>query len=815
MTDRSAPPDVRFATRLTFARAALWWERIWPACWPAIGVVGVFLVVALFDLLPELPSRWHAAILLLFGAALIIAVGHAIGGFAVPGLGAARRRIELKSGLLHRPLHALADRPGTPLDPAAAVLWEAHRRRMLAAARRLRIGLPLAGLAARDPLGLRAVLAILLVLGAVDAGGDWRDRLLRAVTPALGNGTPAVVASLDIWVTPPEYTGLPPQFLRSGALERIRIPTGSVVLAQVHGGDGLPQLAIDGRERDFTAIDNENFQVSQKLTHGTRLEVRQAGAALGSWPIEIIPDRPPKIAFAEPPAPTAQGALRIAYEASDDYGVEDVKAVITRPGAGKPGEKIVLDLALPGLHLKRAKAASYVDLTPHPWAGLPVELRLLATDAAGQHGQSAPVRLTLPQRIFRNPVARAIVEERKELVKDPSSRLAVAEILGDLRGETHRYGDDAAAFLDLRVAEESLRLGGRAASLAQVEQLLWDTALRIENGNAPLALQELRRLEQQLQNALANKAPDREIDRLMSELQQALDRYLQALAQNLARRPPQGEPIDRSRIVTSRDLQRMLEQARQLARAGAREQAQALLSQLQNMLENLRMLGPGQMRQGAGEAQQMMRGMRDMMQRQQQLLDRSFRAEQQDEPDGMGLGRQPDGMQPRGGDQLGGAAGEQDALRHTLGEMMRRLGEGTGEIPDPLGRAERAMRDATEALRAGQPGAAIGPQTDALDQLQRAAKEMARQLQRQTGGAWGGRGEHGETSDEPVGQDRRDPLGRPLPTNGAYDEGDVKIPDWNSLEQSRKILDELRRRAGESYRPTLELDYINRLLQQF
>jgi uncharacterized protein (TIGR02302 family) len=812
MTDRSATSDARLATRLKLARAALVWERIWPECWPAVAVLGVFFILALFDLLPHLPSLWHAAILLGFGAALIIVARHAIGGFAVPGLGAVRRRIERASGLRHRPLQALADRPGTPLDPAAARLWEAHQRRMQAAVRQLRIGRPVAGLAACDPRGLRAVLAILLVLGGVDAGGDWRDRLLRAVTPVLDDGAPAVAASLDIWVTPPEYTGLPPQFLRPAATGTIRIPTGSTLLAQVHGGDGLPQLTVDGRARDFKAVDNENFQLSQKLTLGKRLEVDQAGSVLGSWPIEIIPDNPPTIAFAGSPAPTAQGALRIAYRAADDYGIEDVKAVVTRPG-GKLGEEVLLDLPLPGLHLKRATATSYKDLTPHPWAGLPVEIRLVATDAAGQHGDSAPVRITLPERSFHNPVARAIVDQRKELVRDPTSGATVAEVIGDLRHETQLYGDDAAAFLDMRVAQESLRFRGAAASLAGVELLLWDTALRIENGNAPLALEELRRLEQQLQNALANNAPDQEIDRLTTELKQALDRYLQALTQNLARRqPPRSESTEPSRMVTVRDLQRMLDQARQLARAGARDEAQALLSRLQNMLENLRMVGPGQLPQGSNEAQQMMRGMRDLMQRQRQLLDRSFRAEQQDKPDGMGLGRQPDGMRPGSNGQLGDAAGEQDALRHSLGEMMRQLGERTGEIPDPLGRAERAMRDAGEALHAGQPGTAIGPQTEALDQLQQATREMARQMQRQLGDSWGGHDDRGGTAGDPV---PRDPLGRPLPTNGAFDEGDVKIPDWNTLQQSRKILDELRHRAGESSRPTFELEYINRLLQQF
>jgi hypothetical protein len=35
------------------------------------------------------------------------------------------------------------------------------------------------------------------------------------------------------------------------------------------------------------------------------------------------------------------------------------------------------------------------------------------------------------------------------------------------------------------------------------------------------------------------------------------------------------------------------------------------------------------------------------------------------------------------------------------------------------------------------------------------------------------------------------------------------------MQRSRQILDELRRRAGERYRPQIELDYIDRLLQRF
>jgi uncharacterized protein (TIGR02302 family) len=816
MTDRSSDPDAPFLTRLRLARAALLWERVWPACWPVLAVLASFLILGLFDLLPLLPGLLHAALLLGSGAAIVVALAVITRRIVLPDRIAARRRLEEASGLEHRPLQALADRPSTALDPQAAQLWQAHRRRMAAATRRLRIGLPAAGLAGIDPLGLRALLAMLLLIGAIDAGIDWRERLVRALTPPFPGGSPALAASLDIWITPPEYTGFAPQFLRPKTTETIHVPTGSALLAQVHSGNAVPRLAIDGEGHDFDAVDKQNFRTTATLTSGKQLAVIQAGTTLGSWPIEITPDSPPKIAFAKPPAATPRAALRIDYQASDDYGVEGVKAVIRRDG-GKPDEAIEIEAPLPGLHLKQAQATSYHDLTPHPWAGLPVEVRLIATDALGQTGESEPVRMKLPERVFNHPIARAIIEQRKELVIDPGSRAAVADTLSDLHERPNLYRDDTIVFLGLRLAEQRLRLNDDEKSIAEVEQLLWDTALRVEDGRMSLAERELRRLQQELQDALAKNAPDEEIDRLMRELQQALDRYLQALAENLARNPDQAEqPIDPSQIVTGSDLQRMIDRARELARDGARDQARELLSQLRNMLENLRMAKPGQVPQrGSSQAQQMMRGMHDLMQRQQQLLDRSFRAQQQAQQGRMGQRGQPGGDQQDATSEMGDAAGQQEGLRRMLGEMMRRLGDGFGEIPDPLGRAERAMRDAAEALQRRQPGEAIGPQTEALDQLQQAAREFAQQMQRRLGRGNPDDNDVGATDSEPRDQVERDPLGRPMSNNGTLDRGDVKIPDQNTLQKAREILDELRRRAGERFRPEIELDYIERLLKRF
>jgi hypothetical protein len=65
------------------------------------------------------------------------------------------------------------------------------------------------------------------------------------------------------------------------------------------------------------------------------------------------------------------------------------------------------------------------------------------------------------------------------------------------------------------------------------------------------------------------------------------------------------------------------------------------------------------------------------------------------------------------------------------------------------------------------------------------------------------------------GQQKFDPLGRPLDQNGSMAGGIVKLPDQSDLARAREILEELRRRAGEASRAQQELEYIERLLKQF
>ena len=68
---------------------------------------------------------------------------------------------------------------------------------------------------------------------------------------------------------------------------------------------------------------------------------------------------------------------------------------------------------------------------------------------------------------------------------------------------------------------------------------------------------------------------------------------------------------------------------------------------------------------------------------------------------------------------------------------------------------------------------------------------------------------------QPRANQETDPLGRPLRGRDYGDDVTVKVPGEIDVQRARRILEELRRRFGESFRPQLELEYIERLLKDF
>ena len=814
--------NLRFAAVSVLARGALAWERLWPALWPAAAVAGLFLAAALSDVLMLLPGWLHLLVLLAFAGGLAAALGHGRHGWRSIDDTQVRHRLERDNTLAHRPLTALGDRlAGGAEDPAARALWRTHLLRVASAARGLRVRAPAPGVPGRDPWGLRAAALLLLVIGAAAAGPDAGNRLMRALSPRLA-GTTGGPLVLDVWVTPPTYTRLAPLFLdrAQAPTEPLPVPTGSAVLAQVSGRDEAPGMKIGGAGINFADLGSGTYRAEGVIEEGAdRLTIQRGSRELAAWPLRVIADAPPAIAFAAPPASTGRAHLRLDFEASDDYGLASADATIRRAdgGAGPDGEmELRFDLPLPGSGLTETRGRVFRDLTAHPWAGLPILVQLRAVDGRGHSGLSETIATLLPERIFNHPVARAIALQRKKLNdRSPGTRARVIEALGDIAARPLHFNSDPVVYLALGIAQRRLLYSTDRAALASVQELLWDVAIRLEDGEMVVSERELKKAQDDVMRALKEGVADAELNRLMDQLKRALDKYMSALAEQLAKQGAPEVPLTPSmRTIGRDDMQQLIERARELAQTGATDAARQMLAELQRILNNLRAgVTPGQNNKKAAEARRLMDGLRELRRRQQELHDQTFRRSHESGEGaprpGQRQGRQGTG-QPKGAGQPGAA--DQEALRRALGDLMLGFDEMMGGIPQPFGKAERAMRDAAEELSAGRPGAALPPQAEALSQLRQGAEAAAEGIARSLGGLAGVGQRPGQRGQRPG----RDPFGRV--TGGAYGadvDGPVKIPDQAETRRAREILRELRRRAGERQRPRFERDYIDRLLRRF
>lgn len=832
----SVRPDPRstrtYRWRLGLARAAVAFERLWPAAWPTIAVIGLFLAISLLGLWHRLPWWLHGLGLVLFVAGLAVALVRLVPAVRWPTRDAGLARIERDSGVRHQPLRSLDDRlPVEVSDPVTRQLWQAHRNRLLAGLSTLRLAPPRSDLPRRDPWALRAALLLLLIIAFADAGPFAGTRLGEAFRLHRAAAAPATPLATTLWITPPAYTGRAPLAPEQLVPDRpVSVPVGSEALAQLHhlpeGAE--PRLALGAVEVPFTMLGDGSAEARIELAADGALLVRIGeGPEVAAWPIEVIPDLPPTVAFPATPSATHRSVLRVGYEAADDYGVVEL-ALVLQPRE-RPDESERLVLAKPAGQSPQLNSATYLDLTAHPLAGLPVTLNLEAIDGIGQIGLSDPIELTLPEREFRHPLARAVIAERKTLMGRPERQDEVAARLGVLAETPAAQQLGAAVELGLRSGGARLSNTPEGSEGAEgrrsVAELLWDLALFIEDGALSVAERDLRALQEELERALLEGADDAELERLMAELEQAMDRYLEELmrqamdnAQQADPQQMQPMPLDPNQMVDRQDLQQMLDRARELMRSGARDAARQMLAELRQMLENLQaMAGQQQM----SPQQQSLNDLQKMIQLQRDLLERSFdmqRRQQNGEMQQGQRGQQQDG-QPQEGPgsmpqegQMGQAAGEQEALRRALGELMRRLGEQGMEIPRALGQAELEMRGARDSLQQQAPGEAAQNQGQALDLMQQGGQAMLEQLQQQMANQPG----QGPGDPQQAEQRRgRDPLGRSVRNEGGWDTNGELVPEESDLGRARGVLEELFRRSGERSRPPLELDYYNRLLDRF
>ena len=798
------PPGAAVQRRLVLAWLALSWERIWSRLWVVGVLFGLFAIVVLTDVLPTLHWALHALVILAAACGTGYLVWSRLKGFTWPTRGEARARLETTSPVMHRPLTTVED---TLVAGATAIqewMWRLHQARAREDLDRLRVKGPAPGVAARDRFALRAAVVLALFVAIIGGWKDMSSRLQRGVLPMLGGDTSRIATKL--WVTPPAYTNLSPIYVETPLPEgaapavALEIPEGSKVLAMVTGTTRDSSLKLDDATTPLEKLADETERVEIDIKPTKRIELRQSTRLLAGWDVTYIRDKTPSVVITDDPVEVARWHLRIPYMVRDDYGADSVKGRITKEGDPKVYE---FPIDMPPGAANIFTFSSLHDLTSNLWAGERVKLSVLATDHAGHVGQSEDTSVTLPERVFNNPVAKELVKWRKGIAYTPDQTIPPAlESVTKILQNPKSFGSEMLVQLTLITAKYRMANEPHAEAAESVPDLLWHAAVRIEDGNLVNAEQRVADAEKALKEAVERGATPEEIKRLLKELKEAVAGYGQALAEKSgtdkmsSSKAPKGEAD-----TMDADLDEAMDKVEKLSDMGAEEAAKQALADLQEKLQAMRE-GAGKKNADDADVQKVMAlmdQMDDVVKQQSDLTNDSFNMSNQKSPaDSKGKGEK--------------AAQKQEDVRQKLNDVMDQLEQMTGDAGDNLGGADQDMQDAEDALNRGAWKDASAIQSKASDKVLQGAEESAAKLlenlkKRGQGGALEkvkpteARYSASGTSDERRGGEKVT-----LPTE----------PDTTGMAQRvRDILAEIRKRSADLTRPESEQDYLRRLKKQF
>ncbi|MEO0914645.1 MAG: DUF4175 family protein, partial [Pseudomonadota bacterium] len=419
--------------------------------------------------------------------------------FTWPSRADARNRID--AALPNRPLAALADQQAIGRnDPASAAIWARHLERMADAARAARSALPDLRVSRRDPWATRLIAVVAIIAALLFARSPESVDITEIFN---GDGTQTIAAgpSFEAWANPPAYTGKPTIYFNETTAAELDLPDGTEITVRVYGAaeDFALAESVSGATTDLETVAEGIASGTFAVTQSGTFSLSSGLQELGGWSVSLIPDMPPTIELSDEVERAVSGAMELSYSATDDYGVVAGEVLITldladldrRHGLAidpEPRPDIALDLPLPlSGSTTEVRETLVEDLSKHPWAGLPVRVRLTASDAAEQTGTADGITAILPGRRFFDPLAQALVEQRRDLLWNIENAPRVDQMLRVITHAPEDVFTNRTAFMLTRMA---LRRMGYASEDGfsveerdEIAEMLWQVALLIEDGS--------------------------------------------------------------------------------------------------------------------------------------------------------------------------------------------------------------------------------------------------------------------------------------------------------------------------------------------
>ena len=682
-----------------------------------IKIVTISLLLGLWNLFGV---AWHIFIILIYLVVLFFLIIKFIKEIKYYNKSKILLWIESNNFRFINPLTALKDKPAA--KNYNKYIWALHKVNVKENLENINFKLPIIYLSKHDPLNIRYLFLLIMFLAIF-----WAHKNNKLVENTTGWIDMSKYINKDetfevkAWVQPPKYTKLREKLITiPKSNENISIQEPVPIQSEF-------KVFIKSINKDFAVKENNkllNLKKNDRYNHELTLVIEKDRNKYNKFinkdfiefDLAVVQDKAPMIKILSFPNIVNQVSLSFVSRVIDDYGIKNIILNIKRPPLYKhfQEEKITYSLFLNQGGTQNDKLIEnyfYKFLADMVWAGSNTTLEIIAKDYSNQQSVYSE-NLRLPKRNFKNELAIKIFKLRKKLARR-QIKLAIFKneltkifknnqyLLSNTK-INNSYNEimnflDNNKFLKFTLTNELFRQ-------------LYFLAEMIEEGDFYITKKNLEQVEQNLFDSIKQKDSEK-ISTNVKELKEKMESLL-----DIGKEKNKNNNFKSMNSENIRDkIEELTKQIEDLLKAGSQEGVKEKMQKLQQLSESIK--NPNSNKEAEEKFQQkkeFINKLSELLNEQEKVMEETFnraaeRGKFEQSSEGSG------GKSPKE---------KQEELRNTLGNVIREIGASENEIPQDLGRADRAMRQASRDLDNGRPDEAANAQGRALEMIQRSINKI-------------------------------------------------------------------------------------------
>ena len=750
---------------------------------------------------------WHLLIIVLYTLISVVFLNQFIKNIKYKNIKKTLLWIESKNFKTTTPLTALQDNPAN--NYYNKYIWYLHKNSLSENLKNINFVLPNISFTKYDPLHIRYLLFLFVFLALF---WSYKNNKIYENIFGLTNFSTYITHDnyfdLKAWYKPPEYTKL--------SEKMIPIPNknGIIKVEELIPIKSELKVFIKSNKENFSVIENDkylkvkknekdSYELNLLLEKNKNVVVNYNDKEHIVFDLLVLKDKKPKIEILSSPNLVNEVSLSFISKSTDDHGIKNIMLNIIRPSAYKHFEEeyITFNLFLnqeKKQNTKLVESYFYKFLADLIWAGNDTYLEIIASDHIDQSTKFSD-RIKIPAKIFKNKISAEILKIREKIAKNKMDKSEGKDrVVKLINSNQHLLYDEIInssynEIMDLFNSSDSIKFSIKN----KLFKSLYSLAEIIDEAGFYQAKKNLEQVEQNLFDSVKQNDTE-EVSTNVKNLKEKIKSLLDL--ENDQNRNNNLNDLNSENIKDQ--IEELTQQIEDLLKTGTKNGVNEKIQKLKQLSENIKNPKSNKkLEDKLKRKQEFINKLSELLNEQERVMEETFnraaeRGKFKQSSEGSG------GKSPKE---------KQENLRNTLGNVIREIGASENEIPQDLGRADRAMRQATRDLDNGRPDEASNAQGRAVEMIQRSINKINSKEYMSKEPQIADKGEENDSSNqkEYLAENQN------IEYQGTSVGGTIKLPNKSRIKNASKIADELYNRYNEENRSLKDKQHIKNLLDWY